>query len=185
MPQLGARSWSNAITQESTSGANWAVKGNRHTHRKQVADPGRTDQTGKEERNLDQPAVVTAGHMDTGAKITASTISRIHKLLKSAFAKAMAWEYTAINPTIGATLPEYHSAKRAVWPDDEALQALAACDNPVLRVCLYAGAGMQHETGRNPRLAMVECPFIRNPPKNNRFSVDWHPELDSNQRPTA
>ena len=96
---------------------------------------------------LDQPAVVTAGHMDTGAKITASTISRIHKLLKSAFAKAMAWEYTAINPTIGATLPEYHSAERAVWSDDEALQALVACDNAVLRVCLYLALGCSMRLG--------------------------------------
>ncbi|WP_298020861.1 hypothetical protein [uncultured Dysosmobacter sp.] len=33
---------------------------------------------------LDQPAVVVSGHMDTGAKITAHTVGRIHKLLKSA-----------------------------------------------------------------------------------------------------
>ena len=31
---------------------------------------------------LDRPAVVVSGHHDTGAKITAHTVSRIHKLLK-------------------------------------------------------------------------------------------------------
>ena len=63
---------------------------------------------------LKQPAVVVSGHHDTGAKISAHTVSRIHKLLKSAFGKAVAWGYTSTNPTIGATLPERQSRERAV-----------------------------------------------------------------------
>jgi len=96
---------------------------------------------------LDKPAVVISGHMDTGAKISAHTISRIHKLLKSAFAKAVVWEYTKINPTIGATLPEHKAAKRAVWSDDEAIHALSACDNPALRLCLYLALGCSMRLG--------------------------------------
>ena len=96
---------------------------------------------------LDKPAVVVSGHMDTGAKISAHTISRIHKLLKSAFAKAVVWEYTKINPTIGATLPEHKATKRAVWSDDEAIHALNVCDNPVLRLCLYLALGCSMRLG--------------------------------------
>ena len=96
---------------------------------------------------LDKPAVVVSGHMDIGAKISAHTISRIHKLLKSAFAKAVVWEYTKINPTIGATLPEHKAAKRAVWSDDEAIHALSVCDNPILRLCLYLALGCSMRLG--------------------------------------
>ena len=86
---------------------------------------------------LDKPAVVVSGHLDTGAKITAHTIGRIHKLLKSAFGKAVVWEYTAVNPTIGATLPTAKAEKREVWSDDEAIAALSACKEQPLRICLY------------------------------------------------
>lgn len=96
---------------------------------------------------LDKPAVVTSGHLDTGARVTADTVTRIHKLLKSAFSKALVWEYTSINPTIGATLPERHSKERAVWSDDEALQALAACEHPILRICLYLALGCSMRLG--------------------------------------
>ena len=96
---------------------------------------------------LNQPAVVTSGHMDTGAKISAHTIGRIHKLLKSAFGKAVAWNYAASNPTVGVTLPEFKSQKRAVWSDDEAACALNACDNPVLKICLYLALGCSLRLG--------------------------------------
>lgn len=96
---------------------------------------------------LDMPAVVTSGHMDTGAKITVHTVGRIHKLLKSAFGKAVAWDYTDRNPTIGVTLPEYRSQQREVWSDDEAVQALNACEEPILRICLYLAIGCSLRLG--------------------------------------
>lgn len=72
---------------------------------------------------LDQPAVVVSGHLDTGAKVSANTVSKVHKLLKSAFNKAVVWKYTPVNPVIGATLPECKAAKRAVWSDREAIRS--------------------------------------------------------------
>ena len=96
---------------------------------------------------LDQPAVIVSCHHDTGAKITAHTVSRIHKLLKSAFGKAVAWEYTSANPTLGATLPEQHSKERAVWSDDEAIEALNVCEDPTLRTCLYLALGCSLRLG--------------------------------------
>ena len=74
-------------------------------------------------------------------------MSRIHKLLKSAFGKAVAWEYTSINPTLGATLPERHSKERAVWSDDEAIKALNVCEDMALRICLYLALGCSLRLG--------------------------------------
>ena len=96
---------------------------------------------------LDRPAVVVSGHHDTGAKITSHTVSRIHKLLKSAFGKAVAWEYTSVNPTVGATLPEAKATKRAVWSDEEAIHALDVCDSFPLRICLYLALGCSMRLG--------------------------------------
>ena len=96
---------------------------------------------------LEQPAVIVSGHHDTGAKITAYTVSRIHKLLKSAFGKAVAWEYISATPTLGATLPEQHSRERAVWSDNEAIEALSMCEDPTLRTCLYLALGCSLRLG--------------------------------------
>lgn len=96
---------------------------------------------------LDKPAVVVSGHMDTGEKISAHTIKRIHKLLKSAFGKALLWEYTSVNPTLGATLPEAKPSKRAVWSDEEAIVALSCCNTQPLRICLYLALGCSMRLG--------------------------------------
>ncbi len=96
---------------------------------------------------LDEPAVVRNGHKDTGDKISASTIERINKLLKSAFQKAVVWEYTKINPTIGATLPKHKAKVRGVWSDREAIKALKLCDDPILRVCMYLALGCSLRLG--------------------------------------
>lgn len=96
---------------------------------------------------LEQPAVVKKGHKNTDAKITANTIARIHKLLKSAFGRAVFWEYTEINPTLGATLPKENLKAREVWSDSEALEAIKLCENPTLRICLYLALGCSMRLG--------------------------------------
>ncbi len=98
-------------------------------------------------RLLNEPAVVVSGHRDTGAKISAHTISRIHKVLKSAFGKAVVWEYTKTNPTIGVTLPTYIQKDRDVWSDEEAIKALKVCEDPTLRLCLYLALGCSLRLG--------------------------------------
>ena len=117
---------------------------------------------------LDQPAVIVSGHHDTGAKITAHTVSRIHKLLKSAFNRAVAWEYTSANPTLGATLPEQHSKKRDVWSEDEAIEALNVCEDSALRTCLYLALGCSLRlgkfwaySGRTSTLTAITPPLAR------------------------
>lgn len=95
---------------------------------------------------LEEPAIVTNSHRTAG-KITASTIERIHKVLKSAFGKAVVWEYTKVNPTIGVTLPKYNPKERAVWSDAEAIEALNVCEDPVLKTCLYLALGCSLRLG--------------------------------------
>lgn len=95
---------------------------------------------------LDEPAVAAQGHQNVG-KISAGTIGRIHKLLKSAFSKAVVWEYTHINPTIGVTLPKCKTNERAVWSDTEALEAITVCEDPVLKTCLYLALGCSLRLG--------------------------------------
>lgn len=92
-------------------------------------------------------AVLPMGHKDTGEKVSASTIARIHKLLKSAFGKAVVWEYTKVNPTLGATLPQQRVQERAVWSDSEALKALTLCEHPTLKICLYLALGCSMRLG--------------------------------------
>ena len=96
---------------------------------------------------LDKPAVVQPGRMNTGAKVTAHTVSRVHKLLKSAFNKAVVWQYATVNPTLGATLPTARVAQRAVWSDEEAIQALSLCDSEPLSICLYLALGCSMRLG--------------------------------------
>lgn len=96
---------------------------------------------------LEQSAVISPGHHDTGKKVTAHTVLRVHKLLKSAFAKAVVWDYTSVNPTIGATLPSQKAAQREVWSDDEAIRALSVCNDPILRICLYLALGCSMRIG--------------------------------------
>ncbi len=96
---------------------------------------------------LNIPASLKYRQKDNGRKISSGTISRIHKLLKSAFGRAVAWEYTSINPTIGATLPRYSEKEREVWSDSEAIQALKICDNDTLRICMYLALGCSMRIG--------------------------------------
>ena len=96
---------------------------------------------------LDKPAVLLPGHTDKGAKISPSTVIRIHKLLKSAFAKAVAWDYIESNPAEGVTLPQHRAEKREVWSDDEILRALSDCEDLNLRLCLSLAVGCSMRIG--------------------------------------
>ena len=111
---------------------------------------------------LNEPAALVQGHRDTGEKISASTIGRIHKVLKSAFGKAVVWDYTKINPTIGVTLPKYKQTERAVWSDEEAVNALRLCDDPALKICLYLALGCSLRLGEILGLQWENVHIIEN-----------------------
>ena len=108
-------------------------------------------------RLLKEPAVVTPGK-PTGARITAHTVQRIHRLLRSALEKAVAWDYIPKNPALGATLPVCRSEVRTVWSDDEALKALRCCQDDALQTCLYLALGCSLPPGRDPGTPVEECP---------------------------
>ncbi len=96
---------------------------------------------------LDVKAVLPMGHKDTGEKVSASTVARIHKLLKTAFGKAVVWDYIKVNPTLGATLPQQRQVERAVWSNSEALHAISICEHPMLKLCLYLALGCSMRLG--------------------------------------
>lgn len=98
-------------------------------------------------RLLESPAVVIKGHHDTGVEVSAFTLNRVHKLLKSAFSKAAAWHYMETNPVLGATLPEARCREREVWSDAEALNALSLCNDPTLHLCLMLALGCSMRLG--------------------------------------
>lgn len=112
---------------------------------------------------LNQPAVLVQGHRDTGEKISASTVGRIHKVLKSAFGKAVVWDYIKTNPTIGVTLPKYKQTERAVWSDEEAINALRICDDPALKLCLYLALGCSLRLGEILGLQWANVHITENP----------------------
>lgn len=93
-----------------------------------------------------EPAAEIPGHSEE-ARVSASTVHRVHRLLKSALGKAVGWEYLTRNPALYATLPTCHSNKRAVWSDEEALQALRCCENEVLETCMYLALGCSLRLG--------------------------------------
>ena len=96
---------------------------------------------------LDKPAVLLPGHADKGTKISPSTVERINRLLKTAFSKAVAWNYIEKNPTQGVTLPSYRTEKREAWDDYEILKALNCCEDANLRLCLSLSVGCSMRVG--------------------------------------
>lgn len=126
---------------------------------------------------LDKPAVAIHGHRNVG-KIPASTIQRIHKVLKSAFGKAVVWDYTKVNPTIGVTLPKSNYTERAVWSDAEALQALTVCEDPVLKTCLYLALGCSLRLGEILGLQWANVRIDDNSVSNGEACVKIDKELN-------
>ena len=125
---------------------------------------------------LDEPAIAAQGHLNVG-KISAGTIGRIHKLLKSAFGKAVVWEYTKVNPTIGVTLPKVKTNERAVWSDAEALEAITLCEDPVLKTCIYLALGCSLRLGEILGLQWSNVLITEEAISNNEANVKIDKEL--------
>ena len=96
---------------------------------------------------LDTTAVITKGHKDTGKKVGASVIEKIHSVLKSAYNVAIRWQYVTANPVLSATLPALTHKKRDVWTPEIAAKALDACNDIVLKVSLLLAIGCSMRIG--------------------------------------
>ena len=69
-------------------------------------------------------------------QITTSTVRSIHKLLRCAFGQAERWELISSNPFSKAMAPKHKEKPREIWEVDDLKKALAACDDPVLELCI-------------------------------------------------
>ena len=68
--------------------------------------------------------------------ISPNTIWEIHKILRCAFNRAIAWELVDRNPVQKAVRPEVKHKKREIWTDEMLAKALGACDDMKLLVAM-------------------------------------------------
>lgn len=83
-----------------------------------------------------KPAVTLKGQENREKTISIPVIQKIHVLLRKAFAQAVQWDYIPKNPAADVTLPKQKKQKRAAWTSAEVIQALACCDNPLLKLAM-------------------------------------------------
>ena len=68
--------------------------------------------------------------------ISASTVRSVHKLLRCAFGQAERWELIDSNPFTKVMAPRHKENRREIWEVDDLKKALAACDDPLLELCI-------------------------------------------------
>ena len=73
---------------------------------------------------------------DQDACVSPSTIREIHKILRSAFNKAVTWELMPKNPCIGATLPKENPTEREIWTVETIATALELCTDDILSLAI-------------------------------------------------
>lgn len=83
---------------------------------------------------------VPRGGRPTGRCVQPSNIKKIHDILRSALNCAIKWEYldpVMRNPATLVTLPKIQKNKRKVWSVETFKQAVEACDDDLLKVCMH------------------------------------------------
>lgn len=83
-----------------------------------------------------QKAVQQAGRGDPGY-ISDRCIHDINQLLSNAFSKAVDWEYMKKNPVTKNACPKRKDKVREIWNPETARQALNACKDMTLLVCMH------------------------------------------------
>lgn len=88
---------------------------------------------------LNVPEVPKAHRYPTGRCVQPANIKKIHDILRSALNCALKWEYLdpiMRNPATLVTLPKIPKNKRKVWSVETFKQALQACDDDLLKICM-------------------------------------------------
>ena len=73
---------------------------------------------------------------NAGRKLGPQMLYSIQKVLRSAFNRALRWEYIPKNPFEKAVLPDYMAEKKAIWKADDIARALAVCDDARLSIAI-------------------------------------------------
>ena len=69
--------------------------------------------------------------------VTASTVKKVHNILRSCFHQAVKWELMEKNPAIYATVPKAESQKRDIWDAPTLFHALEVCDDERLKLAIH------------------------------------------------
>ncbi len=93
------------------------------------------------------PAVVLAGHKDTGKYVGHTVIEKIHSLLRCAFYQAVKWEMLTRNPVDYATLPRYKTKHREIWTPEQARYAIDICKDELLKLAMLIAIGCSMRIG--------------------------------------
>lgn len=95
-----------------------------------------------------EPAVKTKGHEHEKKNISPSVIEKVHAILRSALNQAIRWDYLkGSNSAMAVELPKYQKGRREAWSEQESLKALALCEDPVLKLCMYLALGCSMRIG--------------------------------------
>ena len=88
---------------------------------------------------LKKPASARKGFEGRTQTVSISVVEKVRTLLSTAFAQAVRWGYIENNPAYGACVPSSEHRKRDVWTPNQALKALAICNDPNLHMCMLLG----------------------------------------------
>ncbi|MCL2228156.1 MAG: phage integrase SAM-like domain-containing protein, partial [Oscillospiraceae bacterium] len=82
-------------------------------------------------RDLQKSEYVTVGQhsRNVGRKLGPPMLFQIHKVLRSAFNRALRWEYIDKNPFEKAILPEYVTEEKEIWKAGDIAHALSLCED--------------------------------------------------------
>ena len=97
---------------------------------------------------LTLPAITLKGRESENKNISPSVVEKVHALIRNALNQALRWDYLrGVNPANAVELPRYKKQVRDVWTETEARQALKACTDPVLRLCILLSLGCSMRIG--------------------------------------
>jgi integrase len=97
---------------------------------------------------LTEPAVKMKGREQEERTISPSVVEKVHAVLRSALNQAIRWDYLqGNNPAMAVELPRYKKGKREAWTDQESLNALNLCTDPILTLCMYLALGCSMRIG--------------------------------------
>ena len=103
--------------------------------------------------------------------ISPNTVWEIHKILRCAFNRAIAWELVERNPVQKAVRPEVKHKKREIWTDEMLAKALGACDDMKLLVAMNLAFSCSLRLGEITGLTW-DCVHLDNDPSNCYVSID-------------
>lgn len=97
---------------------------------------------------LTMPAVALKGRESEEKNISPSVVEKVHALIRNALNQALRWDYLrGNNPANAVELPRYKKQAREVWTENEARQALSACNDHILRLCILLALGCSMRIG--------------------------------------